>query len=208
MGRGDLGVFLRLGKLGVVQGATARKGGIAMKVVLPNSCIPIEHDDPLFFLAGPVGGGGDWQVDCCALIKSMCPQCYVAIPNRYPLEHPLMADVVTAGNISFGRQLIWERYYLDMAAKRGCLLFWCPCESKEFPRSDGEPYATDTRGEIGEWRGHLMHDQSLRVVIGADPMFPGVERIRANFEQGLRLDFPFHTTLEDVVRAAVQRVAA
>ena len=175
-----------------------------MKVILPKGCVPIGSEGPLFFLAGPVMGGGDWQSECCLLIGKRCPQCYVAIPNYYPPEHKMMQFVVKGEMCVFGRQLIWERNYLDLAAKQGCLLFWLPCESLIAPRSDGDPYATDTRREIGEWLGHLMHDCSLRVVIGMEANFPRAENIRECFKLGLGRKFPFYSTLEDVVRAAVE----
>jgi len=106
----------------------------------------------------------------------------------------------------FQRQLEWERHYLDWASKNGCIIFWLPCESKDEPRQGNEPYAMDTRGEIGEWRGRLMNNSiftTMNLVIGGEFGFPGLETIHRNFEQALREKFPIYPTLEETVKAAI-----
>jgi hypothetical protein len=105
----------------------------------------------------------------------------------------------------FSRQTLWERYYLEIVAKRknGCIIFWLPCESKDNPRRDGSPYARDSYGELGEWRGRMINDPNLHVVIGAESGFPGLNQINANFSSALKKEFCIHTTLQDTVKAAV-----
>jgi hypothetical protein len=102
----------------------------------------------------------------------------------------------------FERQTDWERHYLDMAADKwptGCIIFWLGDQRK--PRPDNLPYAMDTRGEIGEWRGRMMHNPALRVVMGAEEDFPGLRQIKRNFELALP-DFPIYDTMEEVVERA------
>ena len=91
-----------------------------------------------------------------------------------------------------------------MAAMVGCLIFWLPCESKIYPRTGGEPYAMDTRGELGEWRGRLMNDPDLRIVIGAEPGFPGLSQISRNFSLATKSDFPIYGSLAETIAAAIK----
>ncbi len=179
-----------------------------MKIVLPNTLCEIDLKcGPFFFLAGPVRGGDDWQKKCCLEISKHIFQDFsVAIPCRYEDTHPLKSFRQFGTEDGFDRQLTWERYYLDMAAKKGCIIFWLPCESTVNPRLGPDPYAMDTRGELGEWRGRLMHDPSLRIVIGADSSFPGLSQIKRNFNLALGSDFPIYSTLEKTVLAAVRRI--
>jgi hypothetical protein len=102
----------------------------------------------------------------------------------------------------FERQTDWERHYLEQAAEKwpaGCIIFWL-AEQKE-PRQDGGPYARDTYGEIGEWRGRMMRAPHLRVVVGAEKEFPGLSQIKRNFELALP-DLKIYDTMEEVVERA------
>ncbi len=180
-----------------------------MHVLLPKTFVDLEQyaSLPLFFLAGPIKGGGDWQqVMCAKLQENVNEDFLVAIPCRYQAGHPLF-DLRLNGEVGrFPRQLNWERFYLQAAAKthpRGCLIFWLQVESDREPRIDGLPYAMDTRGELGEWRGRMMHDSSVRLAIGADPTFPGLSQIERNFSQAIP-NFTVATTMDQVVRSAVE----
>ena len=104
------------------------------------------------------------------------------------------------------RQLTWERHSLDIAAEKGCLIFWLPSESKVNPRTGSDPYAMNTRGELGEWRGRLEHDPKLRVVVGAEPEFPGLSQIQRNFSFATKSDFPIYGTLAETVEAALKKI--
>ncbi len=161
---------------------------------------------PLFFLAGPIRGGDDWQATCCEELREHLSSFYAAVPCRYQDTHHLARFFADSEEYYFDRQLTWERHYLDAAAAAGCVIFWLPCESKEWPRTGKDPYAMDTRGELGEWRGRLMHDPALRVVIGAEPGFPGLSQIQRNFNLATKSDFPVYSTLEETVAAAVKKV--
>ena len=188
-----------------------------MIIILPNDRVDISWPSfSLFFLAGPVLGGGDWQYKMCQHLETETrrPQgrvyggLYVAIPCRYPLSHPLrqMQCEGTPKGAPFSQQLDWERYYLDYApcTRNGRIIFWLACESKTEPRNDGNPYARDTYGELGEWRGRMMSDTSLksRVFIGAEEGFPGLDQIRRNFKAALGVDFRIYSTMQEVARAA------
>jgi|WetSurMetagenome_2_1015567.scaffolds.fasta_scaffold08426_6 hypothetical protein len=183
-----------------------------MKVIIPkNYCETDSNWGPLFFLAGPVQGGGGWQTDCLLSIKELLADFYVAIP--YGKESQSRIDFLRehyhlcCGKTDrFQRQLEWERYYMEIAANRGCLIFWLPNESQEEPRKDGKPYATDTRGEIGEWRGRMMFNKNLRVVVGGEDGFPGLRTIKRNFDSALKCDFPVHSSLFLTIKAALAKI--
>ena len=160
-------------------------------------------------------GGGDWQYKMCNLLENEANKpgaklhdYYVVIPCRYPRNHPLR-DYQSIGTTSegiFERQTDWERHYLDLAVKvrRGRILFWLGCESKTNPRQDGQPYARDTYGELGEWRGRLIHnvEHRRRVLIGAEAEFPGLSVIQRNFHDALGTAFPFYSSMEMVAHQA------
>lgn len=179
-----------------------------MRIILPKTLCEIDFTyGPLFFLGGPVLGGGDWQRKCCEILGNKIGNFYAAIPCRYDKDHPLSAYKAGWEENYFDKQLTWERRYLALAAHRGCLFFWLPCESKANPRTDHNPYAMDTRGEIGEWRGHLMEEPALQIVVGAEANFPGLSQIQRNFNLGLGYKFPICRTLEETVYEAIRRVS-
>jgi hypothetical protein len=179
-----------------------------MRLILPKTLCKIDPTyGPLFFLAGLIRGGGDWQMECCIEIRKCILNFYVALPCRYLENHPLMAFRLDGDEDCFDRQLTWERYYLEMAADFGCLIFWLPREDRTNPRVGYEPYAMDTLGELGEWRGRLMYDSSLRIVIGAEPGFPGLSQIQRNFNLATRSEFPIYGTLDETVVAAVKKIS-
>lgn len=184
-----------------------------MKILTPKSFYkPDPEYGPLFFLAGPVRGGDDWQKKCCEEIEKLIPNFYAAIPYYHNAGEifPLLekGEASNSDEIVFARQLDWERYYLEYAAKHGCIIFWLPEESKTNPRGPGEgAYATDTRGEIGRWSVELKYNPTYRVVVGAEPGFPSVSQIERNFGFDQSKEVRFPGTLTETVREAVGKVS-
>src|SRR3989338_7870697 len=182
----------------------------AVRIILPKTMHQVDFAyGPFFFLIGPVRGGGDWQYTCCLEIQKHIPHFTAAIPCRYGEDHPLKAFCADGLEYQFDRQLSWERYYIALAARvRWChstVIAWLPTESKVAPHPGPEPYAMDTRGEIGEWRGQMMYDPSIRFVIGAEAGFFGLSQIQRNFDKALRTQFPIYPTLAETVAAAVKK---
>lgn len=177
-----------------------------MKVILPKQQVDTNTTShPVFFLAGPIPGGDDWQYRMAKIIQRRCDDCFLATPSaRYGEGHPLEAFHAELLGYEFPRQLSWERHYLEQAAFHGCIIFWLPCESKTSPRTDGLPYAMDTRGELGEWRGRLMEASFLKVVVGAEIGFPGLSQIQRNFNEALKIPFPIYGSMEETVDAALR----
>lgn len=180
-----------------------------MRLILPKTLANSEATGmPLFFLAGPIRGGGDWQHQACLeLQKRFSSEFCVASPCRYTEQHPLWQYRADGIETRFNRQLDWERHYLYKAALgsyQGCILFWLPCESRAQPHPGPEPYAMDTRGELGEWRGRMMQNKNIRLVIGAEEGFLGLSQIRRNFNEALECEFPIYETLEQTIDAAIR----
>ena len=180
-----------------------------MKILVPKPFVyPFGAERrPLFFIAGPIRGGGDWQQRMCRVLEELAPNCFVACPSRWGDSHPLSSKFVSGDDNKFPRQLNWERQYLEFAGTApypGCIIFWLPVQREARAVSDG-PYAQDTYGELGEWRGRLMRSPfSVRVVVGAEKFFPGLDVIERNFTLALKQPFPIYGTMEETARQAVE----
>jgi hypothetical protein len=177
-----------------------------MHLISPKTFPNLEpfRKSPLFFLAGPVLGGGDWHLPMTTLLMTAFKELIVANPTWYREAHPLDCYRMDGQRDHFPNALAWERYYLDQAAigwPAGCIIFWLAEESRQEPRKDGSPFAIDTRGELGEWRGQLIHAPHLRVVVGAEPGFPGLRVIKRNFEMAVP-GFRIYDTMQEVVERA------
>src|SRR5262249_16051903 len=128
-----------------------------MKLILPKRMVKLVPEQwPIFFLAGPIKGGRSWQKNAAELLERLVGECFVASPLIFD-----GADL-PIGIPNFDRQLDWERHYLELGSERGCIVFWLPCEDRENPCPKDHPYARDTRGELGEWRGRLMNNDKLK----------------------------------------------
>jgi len=180
-----------------------------VRIALPKTYVegPITGD-PVFFLAGPIQGGNEWQVMACnKLLQEGIPEgSIVAVPCRWGENHILRKYFLNDIVLHSVSQTVWERralYLAGRASSRGCIIAWLPEESKEHPRTGGNPYAQDTRGEIGEWRGQMMYDEHIRFSIGGEPGFPGLDVIKKNFDDALQVDFPIFPTLDETIENAI-----
>jgi hypothetical protein len=161
---------------------------------------------PLFFLAGPTSGGGDWHRSLTNLLLGHVGECIIVNPSwDYDERHPHYKYRMPCDQY-FEHALDFELCYLDQAAlhfEHGCIIFWLACESKEKPRADGQPYARDSRDEVGEWRGYLRCRPDARVAMGIEEGFPGrdvIERKNTARVPG----FITHRTMEETVKAAAR----
>ena len=174
---------------------------------------------PLFFLAGPMRGGADWQSDAFDYLRQrmdgQLEAFAVANPNHYKSEHPIRQYEYPIGlktNLRFDCQLDWEKYYLQRAGipavgESGCIIFWLP-----EPRLNG-PFAVNTRREVG-WVTGLMDGARLwarhikvRVVVGAEPEFDGLSEIHRSFiASSGESNFPIYRTLQETIDAAATMV--
>lgn len=174
-----------------------------IKILVPKEHNPQMVQMPTYFLAGPVKGGGNWQFKAIQELQKHLQDFYVAVPFRILPGEPFYEFVDKGTGEDFPRQTLWERHFLSEASQFGSIIFWLPCEDRSNPRPGGD-YARDTRGELGEWRGRMIGDSRLKVVVGAEAGFPGLSQIKANFDDALGEDFVIYPTLEDTVKMAVQ----
>jgi hypothetical protein len=184
------------------------KRRIPVRILLPRTSLIAAEN--LFYLAGPILGGDDWQRDACAELNRRISDATIAVPCRWSKDHPLFEWCAQIPNPSYPRRLNWEHVYMRKAASShelpGCLIFWLPSESTDNPRRDGNPYARDTLGELGLWRGHLIYQPNLRIVIGAEEGFPGIDVIRRNFALDVPGRIEFQTTLSETITAAIEEM--
>lgn len=168
-----------------------------VKLILPKS--KIDLDNKVIFLAGPITGAPKWQDEAVKYINNMDDKIYIASPRRDMTEQNMSNSV--KGDENFNRQLEWERYYLDRAAQNGSILFWLPKSDKH---DCNRSYARDTRGELGEWRGRMMYNKSLNIIIGGEEDFDGLDIIKRNF-QAVREKFEIYSSLEETCAEAVKQ---
>ncbi len=172
-------------------------------LILPKNRVNIAGKT-VFFLAGPIKGGGDWQKKAIELLNQALPDAYVVCPKRYNAALGISDDESVCK--PFERQTYWERYYLKIASQQGCVIFWLPEEDTVEPRNDGSPYGRDSYGEIGEWRATLKYVPGTQLVLGAEPNFPGLEQIIMNFRQMINPNFSNYVSLEETIQAAVTKL--
>lgn len=180
-----------------------------VKILIPKGYYELTpNDGPVFFLAGPVRGGDDWQKKVVEELSKKLEKCVVAIPYYFAtdLHFPLQESASPGIEGKFDRQLKWERYYLEEAAKIGCVIFWLPEESKVNPRPlDAGPYATDTRGELGRWSVEQKYNPNFNVVVGAEENFVSVSQIKRNWIADQGHDVVFPNNIVDLVDMAVEK---
>jgi hypothetical protein len=192
------------------------------KLILPLTFVHLDAlhiDTHLYFLAGPIGGSGDWHERAIPIVTEEDLGCYIACPKRFDITHPLSAfavpdelhkvserEKVERKIAPFPNQKLWERHYMEIAAWRGCIIIWLPEEDKLNPRKKG-PYAQDTRGEIGRWSVRSAYQLSkmgiVRIAVGAEKGFPGLGGIKKDLDADHQCDFPIFNTLEETIRHAV-----
>jgi hypothetical protein len=161
---------------------------------------------------GPDAGGGGWQYQMYGRIVYHAAEhgldtFVVVIPRRVTRSDVMWQFRFNDSVTGFEYQLDWEREYIRLAAldaRRGCVAAWLPRESTTDPRTDGQPYARDTRGELGEIRGWMSFVPSTRFVMGAEDGFPGLDVIRRNFNAVVSGVFPIYESIDDLARGAVR----
>ena len=182
-----------------------------MKILIPKrDTVPGPQPSsvhPLFFLAGPIWGGADWQDEMCRILDQLSQHCVIACPCNWEENHPLGASFVGEDDhLRYPKQTHWERCYLELAGlthPQGCVVFWLPFESKEFPHPGPGPYARDTREEIGRWEVR-MELQGARVVFGGDPNFYGLDVIRTNLDDAMGHRVPVYASMRETAEAALK----
>lgn len=174
-----------------------------MKIVVPKRYVPIKPSDFPIFLAGPVLGGGDWQYHFIehfmnvsvlkwsdSYRKKVLPLIKFIVPCRWDETHPLAEHFVTVYELVEipddyieKSQTSWEFHYLmEIVLRGGRIVFGLFPESKDEPRTDGLPYAGDTRGEVARWPTIADSKENGCVLIGGHAEFLGIKVILKNLQ--------------------------
>jgi len=196
-----------------------------INLILPKMVAEIDFNEEirLYFLGGPIQSSGHWQTMALEMLSRVDPGCYVACPHEYNINHWIfkacaqLACENPKNSLEFPNQTLWKRYYLQRASYYGTVIMWLPCEDPGNPHTDGNTYAQDTRGEIGEWRikaanPHVFsfergkmrrHFHRVNLVVGAEPDFPGLKTIQENFDDEFGRPYLIHNTLKETINTAV-----
>lgn len=158
-------------------------------------------------MAGPIRGGGDWQALMAEAIMNSEPETLIACPSRWDSTHYLAAHFHQPFSQADTRQLEWERHYLQKAGLEwdvnGCVIFWLGLEDVNHPHPGPEPYAMDTRREIGKFTAYAEM-MNVRMVVGGDPRFHGLDVILFELSAAFRKPFPFYETMTEVADQAIK----
>lgn len=138
-------------------------------LILPNTYIE-NIDTPLIYLAGPIRSAPDWQGEAIELLFSKKRDLTIASP-RMGIEKSLSPYLEWGGENHFSSQREWEWYYMDLASKKGSILFWLPGEEKHHC---DKAYAAVTRLELGQWMTRYKFDNSLNMCFGGENVFPEI----------------------------------
>lgn len=189
-----------------------------MPIYVPKKIVSLAAtpDSPLFFLAGPIRGGGDWQADMADHILGQEPSAQIACPCRWGDDHWLAPHFHLPFSQADNRQLVWERHYLKQTGIQpkvpGCVIFWLGLESETEPHPGPQPYAMDTRRELGKFIAYLellgsfpelKNRMDVRVAIGGDRRFHGLDVILFELGKAIGKPFPFYETMAEVVFHAI-----
>ena len=175
-------------------------------IIVPKIIEPVRANVPLIFLAGPIRGGGDWQGLMAEKLIEQHADVQIACPSRWTARHPLNRYFVRSFSEAANRQLHWERHYMELASldpdQKGCVLFWLGLEDPNDALFGRQPYAADTRREIGKFTA-FKKLLGARIVVGGSEQFYGLSVIRDEFNDAAGEEFPFFTTMEALSKAAL-----
>ena len=167
------------------------------KLILPNTYIE-KIDDPLIYLAGPIMSAPDWQKEAIKILFSKEEDLTVVSPRLGDLT-PFTPCIQRGDENRFKGQREWEWHYMDLAAKKGCLLFWLPREESHHCI---KPYGEVTRLELGQWMTRYKFDNSLNMCFGGNWRFPGIHLISYDLELHIP-DVTVYETLSDTCDEAL-----
>ena len=190
-----------------------------LKLILPKKYFDpslLKAGERVYFLAGPIGGGGGWQTRAIELLYDKDPRAYIVCPCTYNGRPEFWEFSNSLPDSDHTDRTLWERWWLEQSSWYGSIIFWLPGEDLQNPRIGGQ-YARDTRGEIGRWstrsafqifaytRSERPHSNPrLNMIVGADETFPGLSTIKKNLEYDHKGEYPVCPTLEETIIQAVR----
>lgn len=168
------------------------------KLIIPKTYVQ-ELEAPLIFLAGPIISAPNWQDEAIDLLFSQEPNLVIASPRR-GVRDKIAKYIATGDETYFPRQRAWERHYLEIASKKGAILFWLPDEAEHNCK---KVYGATTRFESGLILGWYRHDKSISFCVGTDGKFSEFDIMLYDFQ----IDAPdkeIKKDLEETCREAVR----
>jgi len=142
------------------------------QIILPKTYIDGITTSTIF-LAGPSRSTYDWQSEAIRILLDLQSDLTIVNPKR-AVQGDLIKRVIEGDNTHFSRQRAWERHYLNLASKTGCIMFWLPEETEH---SCKKVYGAMTRVEIRQWMTNYKHDNSVRFCVGSDGKFQELHTI-------------------------------
>lgn len=136
------------------------------------------------------------------MILGKCPETVIASPRRELRNLPFEESYRQADYV-FIRQRAWERHYLEKAARYGSILFWLP-DADPARSTPGMTYGATTRFELGEWLTRVSFNPEIVLEVGGEVGFDTIHTIKYDMQR-LAPQLTFHTSLADLVDAAVDR---
>ncbi len=173
-------------------------------LILPRTSVSLRNKK-LFYLAGPVEGGGNWQKKAIVVLRKKFPDAYFAFNCPFDRMRRLRRFAVRGDEAQYSNETEWQREHMEFAAKHGCLVFWLgPQDKEEDVDFSKVPYGLEASREEAEWAFRLFCNKKLRVVIGTHHSFPGQGRIMENLLVLFGINVPLHGRLQDVLDATIK----
>ena len=170
------------------------------KLIIPKTYIK-NIDTPLIFLAGPIKSAPNWHEKIIKILFSLKKDLIIASPKK-EINDNLKKYLIINNENYFSRQRAWERHYLEIASKKGVILFWLP---KEENHNCDKVYGAMTRVELGQWMTNYKHNENVNFCVGTDGKFSEIGTIIYD----LSLDAPkkyIQTTLENTCIEALNLI--
>lgn len=167
----------------------------------------INTEKSVLFLAGPIRNALKWHDIAIRFIVSYrfgWPLFIVAPIHKTEKYSEILVDDSMSAPV-FERQRAWELHYLELAAKKGCTVFWLS-NPAPFPEHEGKVYAHITMMELGNAVERKRHEgDAFNLVVGVDNNFPEWETIKLDLDTKAP-SVPICYTLEDTIKSAIKLI--
>lgn len=186
-----------------------------INLIVPANSIVLSEEqlkkNNIYFLAGPILGGGNWQKDAIKMLEQKDPGCYVVCPWDWYQPHELYASSIPQDKLLALKHKEWTTYYMELSAKYGSLIFWLPCEKQHT-----DNYIRDTYYQLKLWGNSYSKNWAIyNITIGAEGKFPSLSIIKKNWLEDSKIQpsYPtnipetlFYTTIEDTIIGAINNI--
>lgn len=161
-------------------------------VIYPPGPFELGQRDKVIFLAGPIQGAHDWQALAVSLLAAEAKK--ISAPIPLPEYRLVIANPRAPGewHKDYNGQVDWETRWLEVASRKGCILFWCAKEAEHYCN---RPHGQTTRFELGEWLGRKQVQPAVRLAIGIEDGFTNARYIGRRVSQIRTETMPYMSKL-------------